>query len=98
MPRVAGGAPEQAHRRIFRRPSGYHSGMDVGAHVSQIAGRTETETSRLAARLARWAWPTAGVDRANPGAIEWVRRWGPSRGLPAPVTCSCAAGRCRVCN
>jgi hypothetical protein len=84
---------------------GYQVAMDgpspersVGEHVATIAERTETETERLAAMLRTWCWPGEATDRRVPQAVEWLRRWGPSRGAAASLDCSCAAGRCAVCN
>lgn len=39
------------------------------------------------------------VDRTHPVSRDWVRRWGPVRsdGTALP-DCSCALGRCVVCN
>jgi hypothetical protein len=70
----------------------------IGDLVAAIAGRTEPETERLASMLHAWCWPGQGTDQRVPGAIEWLRRWGPARGSAAPLDCSCAHGRCAFCN
>jgi hypothetical protein len=70
----------------------------VGDIVAAIAGRTEPETQRLAAMLRSWCWPGGGNDRREPAAVEWLRRWGPSRQTETPLDCSCVRGRCFVCN
>jgi len=31
-------------------------------------------------------------------AREWLRRWAPTRIELAPPDCSCASGRCPLCN
>lgn len=49
------------------------------------------------ARLVSQSWP-GGPDRANPAALDWVRRWGPSRMGSELPGCSCLAGRCATCN
>lgn len=77
------------------RPTPQHS---VGEHVATIAGRTEPETDRLAEMLRAWCWPGEGTDQRVPGAVEWLRRWGPVRGSAEPLDCSCAHGRCAFCN
>jgi hypothetical protein len=66
--------------------------------IRALAGRSESETDRFARTLLRRSWPGDASDRREPGAIDWLRRWGP--GGPAPVTpaCSCRAGRCALCN
>lgn len=40
----------------------------------------------------------SGADATHPVARDWVRRWGPARTATALPDCSCAAGRCSVCN
>jgi hypothetical protein len=37
-------------------------------------------------------------DRTHPVAREWVRRWRPARAAVAVAVCSCATGRCALCN
>ena len=84
---------------------GYSVAMDgparepsVPSIVASIEGRSARETDRLATMLRTWCWPGGGTDRREPGALEWVRRWGPARVLPEPTACSCVQGRCAVCN
>ena len=60
------------------------------------------DRDRLADLLARCgalpSAPDASADRTVPAAREWLRRWAPrTMAAPAPA-CSCAAGRCAVCN
>jgi predicted DNA-binding ribbon-helix-helix protein len=70
----------------------------VGAIVTEIAERTEPETDRLASMLRTWCWPGGAADRREPSALEWVRRWRPARMSAEPLDCSCARGRCALCN
>ena len=42
-------------------------------------------------------WPGGG-DRSVRIALEWLRRWGPSRAMAPAPQCGCATGRCGVCN
>ena len=67
----------------------------VARVVEAIAGRTDAQGAALAAALAaRWSPP----DRHDPAALQWLRRWNPEPAhFPAPA-CSCASGRCLVCN
>lgn len=58
-------------------------------HLQAIAAR------RHDAHLLRAARP---LDRTEPAALEWVRRWGPAPHGAALPECSCAAGRCVTCN
>ncbi|HMJ32440.1 MAG TPA: hypothetical protein VK501_00880 [Baekduia sp.] len=71
---------------------------DPRRHIAAIAGRTESESQHLVAFMQRTCWPGGSQDRRDPTALAWVRRWRPGRaGAEIPV-CSCAQGRCVVCN
>jgi hypothetical protein len=70
----------------------------VPAIVESIERRTADDTLQLSSRLHAYCWPGGLADRTEPSALEWVRRWGPSRLTAEPLTCSCAHGRCAVCN
>jgi hypothetical protein len=70
----------------------------VAAHVSALAARTVSDDELLAASLFARCWPGGCEDRLDPIAIEWVRRWTPSTLVAARVDCSCANGRCGLCN
>jgi hypothetical protein len=91
---------------LTSRPGGYTGGVNehpsdesVAAIVGAIDERTATQTSFIMAALVRGVWPGGVADRREPGALEWVRRWGPNG--PAPEwlgDCSCVHGSCLVCN
>jgi hypothetical protein len=49
-------------------------------------------------RVARVCWPGGSADRSEPAALPWVRLWRPASSGAALPVCSCAAGRCAVCN
>jgi hypothetical protein len=51
----------------------------IAAHIQSIHARAEPDGQRLAAAIAHRCWP-GGEDRIEPGALPWVRLWGP-RGL-----------------
>ena len=70
----------------------------VPAIVAAIESRTARDTDSLSARLRGHCWPGGVGDRTEPAALEWVRRWGPSRLTAEPLACSCVQGRCAVCN
>ena len=70
----------------------------VPAIVDAIATRTVRETDGLTTMLRSWCWPGGGADTREPGAVEWLLRWGPDGQSKQPLDCSCAAGRCFVCN
>jgi len=77
---------EEAHRARVRRLIG-------------IAEREETGgRAGLADSLHRWCWPGGGEDRTEPVARGWVRRWGPNLLDEIVVDCTCAHGRCSLCN
>jgi hypothetical protein len=70
----------------------------VAGHITSISTRAEPDTDQLILSLRECCWPGGSGDRSEPGALEWVRRWGPVRVVPVPPVCSCAIGRCRLCN
>jgi hypothetical protein len=70
----------------------------VEAHIQSISTRAQPESQRLVEAMLQRSWPGGSGDRSEPAALEWVRRWGPTCVGLIPFECSCAAGRCRVCN
>ena len=71
----------------------------VAALVEAIDTRTANQTDWIVRTLMRDAWPGGHADRRDPMAAEWVRRWGPAQMKRAHLDdCSCAHGRCAVCN
>jgi hypothetical protein len=67
----------------------------VARIVQVLAERTEAQGDLLAATLAaRWG----ASDRHEPAAHEWLKHWTPKPAHFITPTCTCAAGRCRVCN
>jgi hypothetical protein len=71
----------------------------VAALVEAIDSRAHHETDWVIRALVCEAWPAGHSDRRDPTAAEWVRRWGPARiKRPYGADCSCALGRCLVCN
>jgi hypothetical protein len=69
----------------------------IAGYIDSIAARSEHEGERLAWSMISRSWPDAS-DCTVPAAREWVRRWGPRGLAPIPPACSCAVGRCGVCN
>ena len=69
----------------------------VTSLLTSLAARTHAETVVLTARLRERCWP-GGDDRTDALAREWLRRRGIGIVTPAPDGCTCAGGRCRVCN
>lgn len=70
----------------------------IREHIEAAAARDEFETRGAIARIASACWPGGIEDRTEPGALAWVRRWRPATAGTALPACSCAAGRCAVCN
>jgi len=70
----------------------------IPAHIESISTRAEPDTERLVSTMLRHCWPGGEGDRMEPGALEWVRRWGPRHVGVLPPACACRVGRCRVCN
>ena len=68
---------------------------DPRPEIAEIVAGLSDDTWALLDRT----WPSGHCDVARPGATEWVRRWTPARGTDAALAaCSCAVGRCAVCN
>ena len=70
----------------------------LAAIVESVRTRSQVQAAALEASLERRCWPGGTADHVEPGALPWVRRWGPTRMAPALPECGCAEGRCRVCN
>jgi hypothetical protein len=67
----------------------------VSRLVTVLQERTQAQGDLLAATLAaRWS----ASDRHEPAAHEWLRRWTPKPATFIAPPCTCAAGRCLVCN
>ena len=63
--------------------------------VTRLGERTQAQGDLLAATLAA-RWSTS--DRHEPDAHEWLKRWTPKPAHFVTTACTCAAGRCLVCN
>jgi hypothetical protein len=68
---------------------------DIAALIESVEDRIQED---LFTRSMSECWPGGPSDSIRPGALEWVRRWGPGGSPPAGRACSCRAGRCSVCN
>ena len=68
------------------------------AHIAAAGRRTPADRDRLAAILRSWCWPGGPADRTEPVARGWVSRWGPSCVGAVELECTCARGRCTLCN
>jgi hypothetical protein len=70
----------------------------IRQHIEAASGRPARDTQRLTVQIAGFCWPGGSEDRSEPGALAWLRRWRPATGGAALPVCSCAAGKCGVCN
>ncbi len=89
----------QARGRVDVVRMGAHPGDPrIAAYIESLSNRDEPGAARLVSTLLSRCWPGGIGDRTEPAALEWVRGWGPRRGGGLPLVCSCADGRCGVCN
>jgi hypothetical protein len=70
----------------------------IAAHVEAIATQTHRSGTHLAYALARRSWPSGSADRLDHVGVAWVKRRGLVQTPVAPIECTCATGRCLVCN
>jgi hypothetical protein len=73
----------------------------VRQHIELVQSRSpdgENAPLEVAERLAVECWPGGCADRSEPAALKWLRRWRPTSSAVSPPACSCATGRCRICN
>jgi hypothetical protein len=78
--------------------------MDAELTRAQLAGLIESlatggraDAARLAVALRRSCWPGDG-EGTDELARHRLRRSGPRAFMPVLLSCTCAAGRCRLCN
>ena len=62
------------------------------------AGTTAAMPDDFRLPFVRRCWPGGAGDRSEPGAIEWLRRWGTTSVAMPTRSCACAQGCCAVCN
>jgi hypothetical protein len=78
--------------------------MDKSLHarlaelIASTGDRSPADGDRLVAALHGWCWPGGVSDRTEPVSRAWVRRWGPHCLGAIVAECTCAAGRCHLCN
>jgi hypothetical protein len=70
----------------------------VAAHIQSVSTRADSDTERLVSGMLRNCWPNGSFDRTEPGALEWLRRWGPQGIVQVLPVCSCPSGICHLCN
>jgi hypothetical protein len=77
--------------------SHYHETL-VTALIETIATWTDADKDRLASMLGTHCWPGGVPDRQESAGMEPLRHWRPGGPSPAMPACSCARGRCTICN
>jgi hypothetical protein len=70
----------------------------IHEHIAAVTARDEAATQTLIGRIQRACWPGGSGDRTEPSALRWLERWRPARAAGVVPACSCASGRCVVCN
>ena len=71
----------------------------VESHIRAITGpETDVLALALTAELVDRCWPGGIADRSESIARGWLRMWGPVKVIAALPGCTCATGRCPVCN
>jgi hypothetical protein len=71
---------------------------ELSHHLEAASAREGPHAGRLTARILGACWPGGPSDRLERAALAWVRRWRPERFGASVPACSCATGRCLVCN
>jgi hypothetical protein len=71
---------------------------ELRTHITAVAESRPVEQQGLTSRLVMHCWPGGPQDRSNPAALAWLRQWRPQRSAAQLPACSCASGRCAICN
>ena len=66
--------------------------------VAALIPGAGAQAGRLAASLGDRCWPGGAADRTEPAARAWLSHWRPERLAAVLVRCTCARGRCLLCN
>jgi hypothetical protein len=67
-------------------------------HIQTVTVRNQIETAKMMRLILRSCWPGGLGDRLEPNARRWLQRWRPARAAGPVPACSCASGRCTLCN
>jgi len=72
---------------------------DLHHHIKSVSPfGSNTDQHRLTSVLAGVCWPGGPEDRIEPVALEWLRHWQPEQLTLELSECTCATGRCVICN
>jgi hypothetical protein len=67
-------------------------------HIESVGPLGRTDARRLASLMLSACWPGGPEDRTERVALEWLRHWRPEPLAAELPACSCATGRCVLCN
>lgn len=71
---------------------------ELRGHIRAVTDRPQDRMPGLTYRIVSTCWPGGLQDRTDLHALNWLRRWRPEPiGTEMPV-CTCASGRCAICN
>ena len=71
---------------------------ELRRHIDSAAPGRRAESRRIAWLILRACWPEEPDDRTDRVALDWLRRSRREWIEPTLPSCSCATGRCVVCN
>lgn len=71
---------------------------ELRQHIEAAVPGGGDDARRLAALILGACWPGGPEDRTERAAIHFLRHRHPSRAAVELPACSCATGRCLVCN
>jgi hypothetical protein len=71
---------------------------ELRTHIDSASRIRGYQARELTSRIVATCWPGGSEDRIDRGALDWRAFSHLDRGGAALPACSCAAGRCAVCN
>jgi len=71
---------------------------ELRQHIDAAAPGGGIGSVRLTALIVSACWPGGPEDRTERAALEWLRHWHPEQITAQLPECSCATGRCVLCN
>jgi hypothetical protein len=71
---------------------------ELRTHIETASRHRGYQARQLTSRILGTCWPGGSEDRIDRAALDWLAFWQPDRNGAALPACSCAAGRCAVCN
>jgi hypothetical protein len=67
-------------------------------HIESVGPLGHRDSRRLASLMLSACWPGGPEDRTERVALDWLRQWHPEPLQAQLPACSCATGRCVLCN